>query len=316
MRYALGVSVLLFAFLLVAGCTESAPVETPTAVPPVVDGPAVQEVTEPVHESPDISGQLASINTALENGIMGVDDAFHSFDRDFAVNNWFYGTIMGSQLANMEKTRNDVSTAMDGLSGTEADYNALMATVDKSSLSGEENALVTGIETKINQFNTPKAKIEVCVDKMSNYTEFVRLLQENVILNERLETENTMLTAYINGEEYTKARNQVTRTQKTIGEMKANIAARDALGVQGDLSSSDGAADLLIEAYDIYKELIVALEKEDAQSSEEKYAELNAKLAETLAAEDPNLSSPTYQLNLVDQWYSINIGVCVGVFST
>ena len=309
MKIALSLGILLFSFLLLTGCTETAPTEAPIVQPTVVPAEPA-----PVGDSPDISSELASIDAAFAAGMSKVNGEFDAFDLEYNINNWFYGVITDSLLAGMNRNKLAISDAMAALSVKETEYNALMATADASGFSSEETALVAGIDGKISQANGKDAEITKCIEEMENYREFMRLLQENVILGDRLDSENMLINTYLDGEQYSKALDQVTKIQKTLADMKVNIAARDALGIQGPLGTSLEAADLMHDAYGIYKEYIVALEDGRTYTIESKWSEFNAKLSEAVAVEDPNISSDTYQINEIDRWYSQNVGACVGVF--
>ncbi len=266
-------------------------------------------------ETKQFSQNLPQYDENLETSLGNIHTDFYNYDLDYSVNRLMNVlTITDSMITGMEKEQNNIKEDMSNFEESVNDYQTAKSSININQLSEEDNLIITKIENKISDYNSNKEKLNSCLSKMEEYREWIKLVNENVKILEKFETQSLLMNEYVQSEKYQDALSKVNEIQNTINQMEDNAQKRKDSGIQTFSTEAMQSYDALSDSYNTYKEYINLLIDEEWEESETKYIEYSQGYSEAISMGSDEDASITETINEADTWYQDNIGVCFGLF--
>lgn len=268
--------------------------------------------TSPDFETQTLIDSIPSLEERLGTGLRSIDAGFQEYDSQFsAIKVVNLLVITDSFITGMEKNEKDILESLSQVEEEIAQFNLLRVGAQVSSLPKESMDIVNSFESNRLVFNSNKGKIENCLDKMGEYRHFVVLSQENLELTELFTSQTIKLEAYASSGQTNEAVLEVIKIQDTINKVKANTQSITETGVQKFSQETMDSHDALHNAYEIYKQHLV---EQDEYKAEELYLQYSKDFSNAIAMVPDDEASISATANEIDEWYQINIGVCLNVF--
>lgn len=266
-------------------------------------------------ETKQFAGNLPQVNENLRISLKNIHTDFYNYDIDYSVNRLMnLLTITDSIITGMEKEENNIKEDMSNAEETISNFQTAKQSVNTDQLSEEEKDVMNQINTKIDDYNSNKEKLNSCLSKMQTYREWVSLVKDNVKLMEQWTNQLTLMNEYVQSEKYQDALTKVNEIQNTVSKLKQNAQKREATGIQDFSTEAMESYDVYSESFEYYKEYINLLIAEDYDSADLKYTEYSQKYSEAISMGTDKEASITETINEVDKWYQSNIGVCFDIF--
>ncbi len=220
-----------------------------------------------------------------------------------------YLTFTESMMRDMEEYESDIDEEMYNLDIYIADY---QDSKDTSRITDTQRDVYNNIEDMIDDYNSNKSSVDVCLSNMETYREFINLTRIKLQKLEEYEGELTLMNFKVEEEEYEEAKNYVENLSRIIGELSEIENKREKLKIQTYSEEIKGVWNMWIDVWELYDEYLDLLIEKKYSSADKKYDEYSALYDDVYAIES---SETLTQVNSeISKWYQDNIGTYSELF--
>ena len=220
-----------------------------------------------------------------------------------------YLTFTESMIQDMEEYESDIDEEMYNLDIYIADY---QDSKDTSRITDTQRDVYNNIEDMIDDYNSNKPSVDVCLSNMETYREFINLTRIKLQKLEEYEGELTLMNFKVEEEEYEEAKNYVENLSRIIGELSEIENKREKLKIQTYSEEIKGVWNMWIDVWELYDEYLDLLIEKKYSSADKKYDEYSALYDDVYAIES---SETLTQVNSeISKWYQDNIGTYSELF--
>lgn len=220
-----------------------------------------------------------------------------------------YLTFTESMIQDMEEYESDIDEEMYNLDIYIADY---QDSKDTSGITDTQRDVYNNIEDMIDDYNSNKSSVDVCLSNMETYREFINLTRIKLQKLEEYEGELTLMNFKVEEEEYEEAKNYVENLSRIIGELSEIENKREKLKIQTYSEEIKGVWNMWIDVWELYDEYLDLLIEKKYSSADKKYDEYSALYDDVYAIES---SETLTQVNSeISKWYQDNIGTYSELF--
>lgn len=220
-----------------------------------------------------------------------------------------YLTFTESMIQDMEEYESDIDEEMYNLDIYIADY---QDSKDTSRITDTQRDVYNNIEDMIDDYNSNKSSVDVCLSNMETYREFINLTRIKLQKLEEYEGELTLMNFKVEEEEYEEAKNYVENLSRIIGELSEIENKREKLKIQTYSEEIKGVWNMWIDVWELYDEYLDLLIEKKYSGADTKYDEYSALYDDVYAIES---SETLTQVNSeISKWYQDNIGTYSELF--
>ncbi len=220
-----------------------------------------------------------------------------------------YLTFTETMIQDMEEYESDIDEEMYNLDIYIADY---QDSKDTSGITHTQRDVYNNIEDMIDDYNSNKSSVDVCLSNMETYREFINLTRIKLQKLEEYEGELTLMNFKVEEEEYEEAKNYVENLSRIIGELSEIENKREKLKIQTYSEEIKGVWNMWIDVWELYDEYLDLLIEKKYSSADKKYDEYSALYDDVYAIES---SETLTQVNSeISKWYQDNIGTYSELF--
>lgn len=220
-----------------------------------------------------------------------------------------YLTFTESMIQDMEEYESDIDEEMYNLDIYIADY---QDSKDTSGITDTQRDVYNNIEDMIDDYNSNKSSVDVCLSNMETYREFINLTRIKLQKLEEYEGELTLMNFKVEEEEYEEAKNYVENLSRIIGELSEIENKREKLKIQTYSEEIKGVWNMWIDVWELYDEYLDLLIEKKYSSADKKYDEYSVLYDDVYAIES---SETLTQVNSeISKWYQDNIGTYSELF--
>lgn len=277
----------LFALIFLIGCQESKNIEI-------------------------FSESLHGTNARLENHLSNINTYFYNFDLNMNFKYLItFDTLPESLINNMDEKKQNIEEELILLDNFVSVFLNAKRFIDESQLSSDDKKLLEKINTKISEYESNKYLVESCLIGIENYKTWFLLMEEKETLFIQMDLNELSLLRFIEQKNYPEAKNRITELKNIVENLKINSEKINETKIQ---NKNIDIYDSLIDTYNIYNEMISALENEDFDLAKQKESEFEEKYAYILVKDKSQIFYLDSELENIYSWYSENIGVCLSLF--
>jgi len=252
--------------------------------------------------SENIKASLGNINFLL-----------WKYDNDYDWNILMnYLTFTESMLIDMEEYESDIIDEMDYLDDYIIDYQDVRDGTNKNGLTDKQRVVYNEIETMIEEYDSNKSSIELCLSNMETYRKFLNLTRIKLQKLEDFESKSTLMNFKVEAEEYEEAKEYLGDMIQIIIESGENETLREELGIREYSEELSGIHDLWVEVWGLYDEYLDLLIDKKYSQANNKYDEYSAKYDDAFEIESSETITETN--SEVSEWYQNNIGTYSDLF--
>ena len=220
-----------------------------------------------------------------------------------------YLTFTETMIQDMEEYESDIDEEMYNLDIYIADY---QDSKDTSRITDTQRDVYNNIEDMIDDYNSNKSSVDVCLSNMETYREFINLTRIKLQKLEEYEGELTLMNFKVEEEEYEEAKNYVENLSRIIGELSEIENKREKLKIQTYSEEIKGVWNMWIDVWELYDEYLDLLIEKKYSGADTKYDEYSALYDDVYAIES---SETLTQVNSeISKWYQDNIGTYSELF--
>ena len=258
-------------------------------------------------ENLDINSE--NIKTSLGN----INFLLWQYDNDY---DWSilmnYLTFTESMLIDMEEYESDIIDEKNYLDDYIIDYQDVRDVTNINGLTDKQRLVYNEIETMIEEYDSNKSSIELCLSNMETYRKFLNLTRIKLQKLENFESKSTLMNFKVEAEEYEEAKEYLGDMIQIIIELGENEALREELGIREYSEELSGICVLWVEVWGLYDEYLDLLIDKKYSQANNKYDEYSAKYDDAFEIES---SETITEINSeVSGWYQNNIGTYSDLF--
>ena len=255
---------------------------------------------------------LIDENEIFELELHNINTAIYNFNFNYKwsiLMNYAYYTE--SIMNGMENYENEIKSEVSVFENHSKNYTQLKSEADLEQLTKSESDKMEKAEAIISDYLTDESNVNMVLESMGKYREFVDTIRYAQIIIENYTTKLNIMNSLVTADNAEAAISYVSDLVQLCQEMYNNSKKKAELGLANYNEAAINSTLVLKEAWEIYEEYLnLVIQGRDSTA---KYNEYSQKYAEAMAlSADENINEIN---NQVDEWYQNNIFAYLDLFA-